>query len=315
MIWLGLVLFHALAALLAGIESALIGVSRVRVRHAADDGDPRATRLSQLLERRQELLRTAMMAHHFCSVSAFAIVALLCFRAMGPRGILVATVLGVPVFLIALELVPKALFRLYPFRMLRRLTFVLEILKAAALPWRIFERKPATPSTDVPKAGSRTGARLLSDNIISLKLLPENAATLLANYANLAALDARSVALPLDAVSAMPSTMPLIAVLQITAQSFVRHHPVLDENGEVIGFLDAAGLPPDPPRDRLVRQFTQSAPQVPPSEPALRCLQTLRKSAAPLATILDGARHVSALVLLESLLERLMNISDRSKSA
>lgn len=315
MIWLALVFFHMSAALLAGIESALIGVSRVRVRHAADDGDERAARLARLLERRRELLRAAMTAHHFCSVTAFAIVALLCRAAIGPKGILVATVIAVPVYLIGLELVPKALFRLFPFRTLKRLTFVLGILRAATLPWRIFSRKPAAPSTGVPKVSSGAGARLLSENIIALKLLPENAATLLANYAKFAALDATGVALPLDAVSAMPATMPLVAVLQITAQNFVRHHPVLDENGDVIGFLDAAGIPPDPPRDRVVRQFTQPAPHVAPSETALRCLQTLRRSAAPLATVLDGSRRVSSLVLLEPLLARLMNISDRSKPA
>lgn len=314
MIWLALAVSQVLAALLAGIESALIGVSRVRVRHAADDGDARAARLVRLLDHRQELLRAAMTAHHFFSVCAFALVALLCFQAMGPWGILAAAVFAAPVFLIALELVPKALFRLFPFRMLKRLTFVLAILKAAALPWRIFARWPAPGSAGIQKTGPRTGARLLSDNIISLKLLPENAATLLANYANFAALDARNVAIPLDAVSAMPATMPLAAVLHITAQNFVRHHPVLDENGDVIGFLDAAGIPPDPPRERLVRQFTQPAPKVAPSEPALRCLQTLRKSAAPLATVLDESGHVSSLLLLESLLERLMNISDGSGS-
>ncbi len=312
MIWFALVFFQVAAALLAGIESALIGVSRVRVRHAADDGDKRAARLAPLLDQRQELLRAAMTAHHFCSVTAFAIVVLLCRSAMGPWGILAAALIAAPVFLVALELAPKALFRLFPFRLLKRLNFVLVILRATTLPWRFF-RRPAAPAPGTPGAGSRSGVCLLSDNINSLNLLPENAATLLANYAKFAALDARDVALPLDAVSAMPAGMPLTAVMQITAQNPLRHHPVLDEKGDVIGFLDAAGLPPDPPRDRVVRQFTQPAPQVAPDDPALRCLQTLRKSAVPFAMVADGSPHTSSLVVLESLLTRLMNISDKAK--
>lgn len=313
MIWVALIFFLAAAALLAGIESALIGVSRVRVRHAADDGDKLAARLAQLLEQRRELLRAAMTAHHFCSITAFAIITLLCQSSIGTWGFLVAAVFAVPVFLIGLELAPKALFRLFPFRTLRRLTFVLTLLRATTLPWRILARKPIAVSTGALNAGSRAGVRLLSDNIISLKLLPENAAALLENYAKFSALDAKDVALPLDAVSAMPAEMPLSAILQISAQSTVRHHPVLDENGEVIGFLDAAGLPPDPPRDRFVRQFTQPAPHVSPTDPALRCLQVLRKSAAPLATIANGSPHVSSLVVLDSLLIRLMNISEQTK--
>ncbi len=315
MIWLALIFFNLSAALLAGIESALIGVSRVRVRHAADDGDRLAGRLAQLLEQRQELLRAAMTAHHFCSVTAFALVALVCHSAFGPWGILVAAVVAVPVFIIGLELAPKSLFRLFPFRTLRRLTPILAVLRATTLPWRIFARKPAAPAGVAPDDGGHDGVRLLADNIISLKLLPENAATLLANYREVDRARRRGTSrCRLDAVSAMPAGMPLAAVLQITTQNLVRHHPVLDDNGSVIGFLDAAGLPPDPPRDRLVRQFTQSAPHVEPADPALRCLQTLRKSAAPLATVTDDGRQVSSLVVLETLLARLMNISEKPKS-
>ncbi len=315
MIWAALIFFQVSAALLAGIESALIGVSRVRVRHAADDGGKLAVRLAQLLEQRQELLRAAMTAHHLCSIIAFAIVVLLCQNTIGLWGILVAMVIAVPVFIIGLELAPKALFRLFPFRSLRRLTFVLTLLRATTLPWRIFKRKPATVLTAEIDIESRAGVRLLSDNIISLKLLSENAAALLANYAKFSALFAQDVALPLDAVSAMPAGMPLTAVLQISTQNTPRYHPVLDENGEVIGFLDAAGLPPDPPRDRFVRQFTQPAPYVAPTDPALCCLQILRKSAAPLATVTNGSAHVSSMVVLDSLLVRLMNISDQSRSS
>lgn len=315
MIWIALIIFQASAALLAGIESALIGVSRVRVRHAADDGDKLAARLSHLLEHRQELLRAAMTAHHFCSITAFAIFTLLCYAAMGTWGLLVAAVIAVPAFLIALELAPKALFRLFPFRILRRLTFVLTLLKIASLPWRLFARPTVPNSAGARQPASRTGVGLLSDNIISLKLFPENAAALLANYAKFSALDARDVAQPMDAVSAMPAGMPLTSVLQIAAQNSVRHHPVLDESGEVIGFLDAATLPPDPPPDRFVRQFTQSAPHVAPDDPALRCLQILRKSATPLATVTNGTPHVSSMVVLDSLLVRLMNISEQSKSS
>ncbi|MCE9518477.1 MAG: CNNM domain-containing protein [Verrucomicrobia bacterium] len=293
----------------------MIGVSRVRVRHAADDGDKLAERLAQLLKQRQELLRAAMTAHHFCSITAFGILALLCHKAMGPWGFLLAAVIAVPVYIIGLELAPKAWFRLFPFRTLRRLTFVLTLLRATTLPWRIFARKTSTILTDALDAESTAGVLQLSDNIISLKLLPENAAALLSNYAKFSTLHAKDVALPLDAVSAMPAEMPLTAVLQIAAQSSVRHHPVLDEKGAVIGFLDAAGLPPDPPRDRFVRQFTQPAPHVAPADPALRCLQILRKSAAPLATVANGSPHVSSLVVLEPLLIRLMNISETVKSS
>ncbi|HEY2573096.1 MAG TPA: CNNM domain-containing protein [Verrucomicrobiaceae bacterium] len=315
MMWVALIFFGVAAALLAGIESALIGVSRVRVRHAADEGDRLAARLAKSLERRQELLRAAMTAHHLCSVITFVVAALLFQKLLGRWGILAATVIGVPFFIIGLELAPKAMFRLFPFRTLRRLNFLLAVLHATTVPWRIFSRRRSANPSETPETANHEGVRQLSEHIILLKLLPENAAALLGNYAKFAALTARDVALPLESVSALPAGLPLVAAMQIAGQKSMRHHPVLDEQGEVIGFVDAAVLPPHPPADRFVRQFTQPAPHVSPGDSTLHCLQTLRKATAPLAVVSNGSPHVSALVLLEALLARLMNISDRPKVA
>lgn len=312
MIWAALVFFVAAAALLAGVESALIGVSRVRARHAADEGDKHAARLAQMLERRHELLRAAMIAHHFCSVLAFATIAMLCGSAFGPWGIFAAAVIATPVFLVVLELAPKSLFRLYPFRTLRRLGFVLRILQIIALPGRLFAR-PAPPVAVAPAGDSAPGVAALVENILSLKLLPANAAALLARYANLAKLSAREIAMPFASPDGIPADSPLASLSRIPALKTKRYHPVVDGAGALIGILDAAGLPPDPAPDRLARQFAQAPSRVAPNFPALRCLQVLRMSPTPVAAMAEGDGRATGLVSLESLLERLMNISDQPK--
>lgn len=314
MIWAFLVFFVLAAPMLAGIESALIGVSRVRVRHAADDGDGLARRLSVLLEHRQELLRAAMTAHHVCSVTAFVLVASLCLKAMGPMGILLAAVTATPVFLIGLELAPKALFRLYPFRTLRRLCPVLTVLRATALPWRIFTRRKSEATSPAPAAEKKHGVRLLAGQLIAQKLLPDNCARLIENYASLVTLDARAASTPLTGISAIPSSLPLVAVVQLAARTRNRHHPVLDENGDLIGWLDTAQIPAGQPADRVARHFTQSAPHVSPEDSATRCLQILRRTAAPLAVVTNGDKHATSLVLLDSLTDRLMNLSEKGKT-
>src|ERR1700710_2005558 len=100
MIWFILLVAMGAAFLFGGIESALISVSRVRARHAASEGDRCAARLAVLLERRPELLEAAMAVHHFFSMSSFVVFAVLCRHHWGDWGILIAVVLGIPLFLI-----------------------------------------------------------------------------------------------------------------------------------------------------------------------------------------------------------------------
>ena len=136
MIWLLFSACFSAAFLLAGIESALLSVSRVRARHAASEGDRAAERLAVMLDHRHHLLRAAMATHHLFSVASFLALVVICQRRFESWGTAIAVLIALPVFLIVLELVPKALWRLFPFRMLRRCTGVLGALMLLAKPWR-----------------------------------------------------------------------------------------------------------------------------------------------------------------------------------
>jgi Mg2+/Co2+ transporter CorB len=60
------------AFLLSGIGSALLNVSRVRARHAAEEGDRSAARLARLLAHRNELHHAVTLLHHLFALAAFA---------------------------------------------------------------------------------------------------------------------------------------------------------------------------------------------------------------------------------------------------
>ncbi len=311
MIWLVFILSMATAFLFGGIESALITVSRVRARHAASEGDRCAARLATQLERRPELLEAAMAVHHFFSMASLVMLAVICRRFCGGWGIPAAVVLGIPLFLIGLELAPKSIFRLYPFRLLRRLTPILGALQTTAFIWRAPTRVlEAALHSPVPHASpSHDSLGTLVGNITSLRLLPATATTLLERYAGFAPLSAMDLARPWSAVSAVPADMPLSSVLPLARQTNQRHHPVLGPNGDVIGFLDAAALPPRLPPDRFVRQFTQPLAQLSAKTSALRCLQSLRKSGAPMALVTNGDPQHAGIITLQSILARLLDLS------
>jgi CBS domain containing-hemolysin-like protein len=302
MIWLCFFLCFGSAFLLAGIESALLSVSRVRARHAASEGDRAAEKLAVLLDHRHHLLRAAMATHHTFSIAAFLALAIICHRHLGSWGIFISVIIAVPLFLIVLELVPKSLWRLFPFRMLRRCTGVLNILMLLAKPWRWLANKTQshsqTPASLQPRSNDVT---TLAENISALKLLPANASALMTNFAMFRNRNARDIAEPLTAMSALPAAYPLASAMQIAMQSQRRHHPVLGEDGTIIGCLDAANLSPDMPRDRVVSQFAQPLPHGHASDSALRCLQALRKSGSPLMLVHDANNQPAGLIWLDSL--------------
>jgi Mg2+/Co2+ transporter CorB len=71
MTWLLLILCLALSFMLSGLESAVMAVSRVRVRHAASAGDRRARGLLPLLEDRDALIGCITVANHLTNLAAF----------------------------------------------------------------------------------------------------------------------------------------------------------------------------------------------------------------------------------------------------
>jgi CBS domain containing-hemolysin-like protein len=314
MIWALLIVSMALAFLFGGIESGLITVSRVRARHAASEGDRCATRLANLLEKRPELLEAAMAVHHFFTMASFVLASILCRREWGNWGLAGAVILGIPFFLIALELAPKSIFRLYPFRLLRRLTPLLSMLRTTAFLWRAPARVlEAALNSSGPVTPDIGGLDALVKNITTLNLLPPTATTLLERYTAFAPLTAANFAKPWSAVSAISADMPLNSVLPFARQHGQRYHPVLGSKGEVMGYLDASALPGRLPPDRMVRQFTQPLQQIPDDTSALRCLQIMRKSGAPMALVVNGGTEPAGILTLESLFERLLDLSEKPK--
>ena len=314
MIWFIFVACMISAFLLAGIESALISVSRVRARHAADEGDRRAAKLTKLLDRRHDLLRASMVAHQFFFVASFVIFAEKCHRLLPVWGLMLATLVS-PLFLLFIEMVPKLFFRAYPFRMLRRLIAPLHLLQIITTPWRFFIHRQGT-ATDADKSPARaSGVSSIVNDLAALNLLQENAVGLLRRYEAFVPLAARDLMTPLSTASALPSDLPLTAAKNLAMQKSQRHHVVMDDEGEIIGSLDAAALPYDAPPDRLVRQFALPMIHLHEGDPAMRCLQTLRKTGARIALVYNGDKKPSGIITIRVMLDRLLNIPEKARRA
>ncbi len=306
MIWLLLPACLILAFLLSGMETALLTISRVRTRHAAEEGDKLAARLTNLLEKRNEILHTVTVLNRVMSLGAFCLVAVALVHWLGVWGWVAALLAALPVFLVGLELVPKLLFRRYPFRLLRGFAPLLAIIHRVSGPtlWlaRLLTPRQLAGSPQAEKFGLPEVAR----SVAGLGVLPEPTCRLLESLACFQPLKAREVMIPLKQTSALPPDLPLSGAMTLPHDQPQPWRPVLGANGVLQGWLDMTALPAKPARDRLVRQFMRPLLQIRDTEPALRCLQTLRRRGEPVAAVVDASGEAVGLLPQRSLVQALM---------
>jgi CBS domain containing-hemolysin-like protein len=296
------------AFLLSGIGSALLNVSRVRARHAAEEGDRAAARLARLLRHRNELHHAVTLLHHLCALAAFVCCLLLLVRWFGAWGWAAAIVVVLPLFLVGLEFVPKLLFRRYPFRLLRRFAVPLTFLRYLAAPWIWLARVLKKKTGESAEQNESQSLQALADTVSRLNVLPPSICSLVQHAARLQKLQAADLVLPLDQMMALPPDMPLTSAVALNAQPQHPWRAVLAPDGRLLGWLDMAALPAKPSADKLVRQFMRPLLQIRGTDRALRCLQSLRRRAEPVAAVLDAKGDAVGVLTQRELLVTIFDV-------
>ncbi len=297
-----------LAFVLAGCEAALLAVSRVRVRHAASEGDKRARRLLPLIEDRDALLGAVTVANHVASLAAFLILARALARYCGLWGYGVAFVLGLPVFLIGLEILPKKLFRRYPFRLLRRSLPLLRLVGCfRPLFGGLLRRSEAPVVPEVPTSSAvREALRGLASRLETQGQLSGAAVGLIGRILDYRRLTVREVMVPLRHSVALAPEVPVRVAMELARGHGLEAVPVLGEDGSFIGVFEPALCGPRLPEDRLVRQHMRTLEQARADEPALRALQRLRKRGRTVALVLGSDGLPGGVVTEQALLAPLL---------
>ena len=303
-----LILGLVLSFLLSGMESAVLSISRVRVRHAADEGDEKAAQLLPMLNDREGLLGAVTVANHIANVSAFGLIIWRLVNVMGPGGYAVGFLLALPVFIVGLEVLPKTLFRRYPYRALRRLLPLLSFVAAFRAPFRAMGRLPALQDArpDDP-ANDRQELKQLFTSLSNQGLVPGSAARLMGRVLEFRRRTAASVMVPLNKIVAVNPDMPASMALQVASQHGFIALPVLGESGTYDGIISITSLPAHLPADHMVRQYMRPVDEVDGTLPALAVLQRLRRRNRSLALVMDAQRKQAiGLVTEEDLIAPLL---------
>ncbi|MBX7208996.1 MAG: CNNM domain-containing protein [Verrucomicrobiaceae bacterium] len=289
MIWLALILALVLSFLFSGIESAIMSISRVRVRHAADEGDSRAARLLPLIEDRDALLGAATVVNHMANLAAFSIINWKLIQALGTWGYAVGLLIALPVFLIGLEVVPKTIFRRYPFRLLRYLHPLVLIAGMLRVPFKVIRGKQPADSGAQSESSARDDLKNLTASLAKQGLLTPAGAALIARVLDYKRWKTGDLMVPLTKTAAVPPDIAVNDALKLAAEGGLVAIPVMGPDGGFAGILELLALPARLPPDRLVRQHMRAAVETAATTSALAALQRLRQRGRTLAIVNDGA--------------------------
>ncbi len=313
MIWLAVVLCLLVSFIFSGIEAGILSINRIRLRHRVKMRDPAAIRLQRLIAHPERLLVTVLFVTNLANIFAITLTTEEGLRHLGPRGYLAALIILLPIYLFGLELLPKSLFRRFPYRALAALAGPLRLADLLLSPLRwigvaVSRRLPHRTDGHAQKLfAAREEFKYLTIESERTGTLTPAERHMIHNVVDFRAITARDIMLPIAAVRTIPADTAIPLLLTRAASEKISRWPVTSELGEIIGVIDTFDIALDGRRRGPIHPFQRRIVKIAPGEPAYTVLRKLRAARGTLAAVIgEGARPLG-IVTWEDLIRRLVS--------
>ena len=312
MIWiLAILVLWTISFFFAGIEAGLLSVDPVRLRHQVKQGQPAALRLDRLTKQPERLLVTVLLVTNFANILSLLLLTKLLVTRFGTLGFLLALVIALPIYLFVLSVLPKSLFRRFPFRALAKLGGVLE--SASILLWPVLEIGERIRNLLLPRRAEARRIFIAREELKQIAVQSEREGSLTSteramihNVVDFRNVRAADVMVPLEkAVTVTPET-PIDEALRLSAGHSVDRLPVISDDGEAIGLVNALDILFDETRRESLSRYMRRIVIARDVEPAYRIIQRLRAARLGLAAVIDSQRKLIGIVTAEDAIKRLI---------
>ena len=294
----------------SGVEAGLLAVNPARLRARARAGEPAARRLERLLQRPERLLATSLLVMNFMDLAALALLTDTLVNALGLWGYAVAFPILLPIFLVGVRLLPKALFRRFPYRTLALLAGSLEftsrllaplVALAAALSRRLGLGRAFDPLR-LSIAREQFGTLVASD--ASLKPVQREMITRTLAFRRLLA---REVAHPLPPVLADREDLRLEEAIGFARENRSDVVVTVDDQNHPTVIERTFDLLVAPDRGVHLRAWAAPALIAAPDEPAHRVLRRMRAARREVSAIVQDGRAIG-IVRIDDLLQAMLGV-------
>ncbi len=312
MIWLGVILCLLISSTFSGIEAGILSVNRVRLRHRLNQGDAAARKLDRLLSHPKRLLVTVLLVTNFMNISAIILGTQEIVRLMGPQGYFVSFLISLPVYLFGVELLPKAVFRRFPYRALASVSELLRLtdLILSPLLWigariqslLLGHRKPRERKLFV----AREDFKYLTIESEREGALTKVEREMIHNVVDFRAVLAKDVMVPIESVETIRSEATIEELLSLARARDLDQMPVVAPDGEITGLVNVLEVLLNGTTRGHVGSYQRRIVSVGAQEQAYQVIQKMRAARISLAVVKDQDSKVAGIVNSEVVISRLV---------
>jgi CBS domain containing-hemolysin-like protein len=296
----------------AGIEAGLLSVDPIRLRHQVKQNKPAALRLDRLTKRPERLLITVLLVTNFANILGLLLLTKLLVAQYGTLGFALAILIALPIYLFVLSVLPKSLFRRFPFRALAAFGGVLEWF--SILLWPVLEIGERARRLLLRRRVAESGRIFIArEELKQIAVQSEREGSLTSteramihNVVDFRNVRASDVMVPLaNAVTVRPDTS-IEEALRLSAAHSVDRLPVISEEGEAIGLVNTLDILLEETRRESLTRYMRRIVTARDAEPAYRIIQRLRAARLGLAAVIDSQRNLIGIVTGEDAIKRLV---------
>ena len=305
------------AAFYSGIETGIISVRRLRVRHHAKAGDRNARILARFLAQPDRLLGTTLLGTNICVVITSIVSARLGENLVGQWGKVVSSTLVGLILLLFGEYVPKAWFRARPY--VRSAAFV-PLLEWS---WKVLQpaARAVTWVAGLLVPGTETSAEALGElaTRVELKLLASEGEQygvltpverkMIHRAIELSEYRAGQIMVHREQIKAVASGTTVAELYTMARDSGFRRFPVYDGKGLLfVGVVDLFDVFAGEQSEQTggLTGYVRPPVLIPEELPADEILSRLRLARQPMGLVVNGVGEMTGLVTTEDVIRQIV---------
>ena len=301
----------AVSFVFAGLEAGLLSIDQVRLRYQVKRGNASALALNRLLREPERLLVTILLVTNLADISALLLLTRQLVGLFAYRGYFVALVIALPIYIFVLGVLPKSLFRRFPFRALATLAGLLQI--TSALLWPILELGARLGRLVLRRKASTRRLFAGREDLKQIAAESEREGSLTAaeramihNVVDFRTVKASDVMVPLPKVVTINPQISTDDLLQLSATTGVDRFPVISRDQEAVGLVNVFDVLLDRAPSHVLGAYMRRIVVADENESAYRVIRRLRAARLGLAAVINAQKQLLGIVTVEDLIKRLI---------
>ncbi len=305
------------AALYSGMETGIISIRRIRLRHQARLGKKEAVILSRFLNNPDYLLGTTLVGTNLCIVITSVLSSNLAVRYWGGWGKTISAVLVTIILLIFSEYIPKAWFQARPYYRSIKFAGFMEwsgrIFKPIGIVVTQIAKLIAPVKVSAKQAlstlASRTELKVLaSEGVIYGEITPEEH-TMIHRAIELSEKSAKKIMIPLEQVIYVNKDISKKDFLEFSSAKEYTRYPVFDALGKkFIGVVNLFDVIADTELNdqSTIEELVKEIVFIPEDIPADDVVALFRRGRQPIGLVVNKYKEVIGLITTEDILEEIV---------